>query len=71
MIVTKPIILNRTVLEKLMNTPEFLYIQYSQDIDMTGLTIAFSYNGAKTIKKTNNIDFEFVEQEEETELENI
>lgn len=51
MIVTKPIILDRKIIDKLMSSPEFIYIQYSQDIEMAGLVIAFSYNGTSTKSK--------------------
>lgn len=69
MIVTKPMVLDRNILEKLMTAPEFLYIQYSQDIDMSGLTIAFSYNGGikRKVNKNNepvfNTDDDFYEDE--------
>jgi galactitol-specific phosphotransferase system IIB component len=68
MIVTKPIVLSRSILESLMSAPEFLYIQYSQDIDMTGLTIAFSYNGSITKKKNqkDEVIFDDVEDESDT-----
>lgn len=65
MIVTKPIILDRNILEKLMSAPEFLYIQYSQDIDMNGLTIAFSYNGGFTKKKIAKIEEPIFDIEED------
>jgi hypothetical protein len=52
MIITKPLILDRAAIEKLMATDEFIYLQFMNDLEHTnGLAIVFRYNGGNGSSK--------------------
>ena len=63
MIITKPLILDRSAIEKLMATEEFIYLQFMNDIEHSnGLAIVFRYNGGNgsSKKKTDKKEIDFV-----------
>lgn len=52
MIIVKPMVIDRAAIQKLMDAPEFIYIQYINDVDHTpGLSLVFRYNGGNEKKK--------------------
>jgi len=80
MIITKPLILDRVAIEKLMSTDEFIYLQFMNDAEHTnGLAIVFRYNGGngsakkKVSKQEDARDtavrgFDWIDGEDDEEL---